>query len=256
MLSTVINFDLYAKSSQFFPKDIQKYVIDGRNGMHGLDSIFYMMEKLKSENIEWLIMADEDVLFEDAKVIFDIIKKMKAENYMVCGIRDGGIISHRTYNPYMINTFFSIINFKELKRIWNKKEVLKNNYILKNEFFDDDLINVNGKYDINSLYEPYYCFYLWLRRKNKKILFLDAGMDNDQITNSVLYNNKLFLYHTWFARAYGLSEKHTKRINSIFNLLSFEENKVSNPIIFKDQTFFLIRKIKKNYKKIVRKFKN
>ena len=47
ILSTVINFDLYAKSSQFFPNDIQKYVIDGRNGMHGLESIFYMMNTMK-----------------------------------------------------------------------------------------------------------------------------------------------------------------------------------------------------------------
>jgi hypothetical protein len=155
----------------------------------------------------------------------------------------------------MINTFFSIINFKELEKIWNTKEVLKNNYILKNEF-NDDLTNVKGKYDMTSIYEPYYCFYLWLRRKNKKFLFLNAVMNEDQITNSVLYNNKLFLYHTWFARAYGFSEKHTKRINAIFNLLSFEDNKVSNPIIFKDHTFFLIKNIKKNYKRIIRKFNN
>ena len=79
MLSTVINFELYAKSSQFFPKDIQKYVIDGRNGMHGLESIIYMMKKLKRRNIEWLIMSDEDVLFQDAAVVFEII----ASNSMI-----------------------------------------------------------------------------------------------------------------------------------------------------------------------------
>jgi hypothetical protein len=253
ILSTVINFDLYAKSSQFFPKDIQKYVIDGRNGMHGLDSIFYMMEKLKNKNPDWLIMADEDVLFQDSAVVFDIIKKMQSENYMVCGVRDGGMITHRIYNPYAINTFFSIINFKELEKIWNKKEILRNHYI-GNDEFKDDLTNLPGQYDVKSIYEPYYGFYFWLRRKNKKILFLNAEMNSDEIANTVLYNDKVFLHHTWFARSYGINEKHTKRINNILGLLHFEGNKTSDPIIFKDKTFFLIQKIKKNCQRIVRRF--
>ena len=255
ILSTVINFDLYSKSSQFFPQNIQKYVIDGRNGMHALHSIFYMMKKLRNKNIEWLIMADEDVLFQDTKIIFDLIDKMKSEDYMICGIRDGGIISHRIYNPNLINTFFSIINFKELERIWNKKEIVKNHYILNNEF-DDDLTSLKGNYDISSLYEPYYCFYLWLRRKNKRFLFLDAQINEDQITNSVIYNDEVILYHTWYARSYGISEKHTKRINILFDMLNFQDNKISQPIIFKDNTFFLIQKNKKNYRRVIKKLKN
>lgn len=106
LLSTVINKELYQKSFQLFPQNIQKYVIDGTNGMFGLDSIFYMMKKLKNKDIEWLIMADEDVLFKNPNMVFDIIKKMESENYTVCGIRDGGLISHRKYSPYLINSFF------------------------------------------------------------------------------------------------------------------------------------------------------
>ncbi|MEA9413096.1 hypothetical protein [Flavobacterium sp. PL02] len=252
ILSTVINFDLYSKSSQFFPKNIQKYVIDGRNGMHGLHSIFYMMKKLRNKNIEWLIMADEDVLFQDTKIVFDLIDKMKSEDYMLSGIRDGGIISHRVYNPHVINTFFSILNFKELERIWNRNEIIKNNYILENEFMDD-ISNLIGSYETTSLYEPYYCFYFWLRRKNKKFLFLDTEMYKDQISNSVFYNEKIFLYHTWFARAYGNSDKHTERIDDLFNLLAFKADEISNPIIFRDKTFFIIQKMKKNYRRVVRK---
>ena len=112
ILSTVINFELYQKSSQLYPIEIQKYVIDGRNGMFALDSIIYMMQKLKDKDIKWLIMADEDVLFANPNLIFDIINKMQAESYTVCGIRDGGLISHRTYNPFLINPFFSVINFE------------------------------------------------------------------------------------------------------------------------------------------------
>lgn len=254
ILSTVINFDLYNRSSQFFPDDIAKYIIDGRNGMHGLNSVFYMMKMLKDKDLEWLIMADEDVLFRDSDVVFEIIEKMKAENYMVCGVRDGGVISHRTYNPYLINTFFSIINFKELKAIWDKSEILNNDYILDNEF-DDDLSSLKKDYDAKSLYEPYYCFYLWLRRKNKKMLFLDAEMNKDQISNSVLYNSKTFLHHTWFARAYGKNSKQTQRINVLFDLLNPKESKTSKPLIFKDRTFFLRQKIKKISRKIITRLK-
>ena len=63
ILTTVANFELYSHTSRYFPKDIKKYVIDGTNGMHGIHSIIYIMHKLKNEAIDWLIMADEDVIF-------------------------------------------------------------------------------------------------------------------------------------------------------------------------------------------------
>lgn len=254
ILSTVINFDLYEKSSQLFPENIQKYVIDGRNGMHSLNSIFYMVRKLKNRNIDWLIMADEDVLFKDATVVFDIISKMKTENYTVCGVRDGGVILHRESNPYVINTFFSIIDFNEITAIWNKNEVIKNSYILDNEF-DDDLSELNGKYNVKSLCEPYYCFYLWLRRKKKNFLFLDAKMNKDLITNSVIFNGKEFLYHTWYARSYGFSDRQTERIDKIFEFLKFDNSKISSPIIYKHRTFFWKQKTRKIYHKILERLK-
>lgn len=238
VLSTVINFELYQKSSQLFPKNIQKYVIDGINGMFGLDSIFYMMNKLKGKGVDWLVMADEDVLFENPNMIFDVIKKMESENYTVCGVRDGGLISHRSYNPYLINTFFSIINFKQIEVIWKRKEVLKNQYSIENEF-GDDLSDLKGMYDVSSIYEPYYCFYFWLRRNNKKILFLEANQpfQEDQITNAVYFEGKVLLYHTWYARSYGINKKHTYRTNAILGMLKFENKKTSSAIVFKHKGF-------------------
>ncbi|MBC6435125.1 hypothetical protein FM036_35180 [Nostoc sp. HG1] len=252
ILSTVINFELYQKSSRLFPKNIQKYVIDGSNGMFGLDSIFYMMHKLKGKNIEWLIMTDEDVLFKNSFVVFDIIKKMESENYTVCGIRDGGHISHRTYNPYLINPFFSIINFKEIESVWNKKEVRKNQYSIKNEF-KDDLSDLKGSYDVSSIYEPYYCFYLWLRRNNKQFLFLDANQpfQEDQITNAVYFKDEVLLYHTWYARSYGVNKKHTFRINTILEILKFENKESSSTIVFKHNTFFIIKSSRKFRQRII-----
>jgi len=251
LISTVINDELYQKSSLLFPKNIQKYVIKGKNGMHGLDSIFFMMKKLKDKDIDWLIMADEDVLFLNSIGIYDVIENMEKNNYTLCGVRDGGVIPNRTYSPYLINTFFSIINFKELKSIWNKKEVLKNQYILDNEF-DDDLLDLKGKYDVKSLYEPYFCFYFWLKRKGKKILFLDANAPfEDQITTLVFDTNQNeLLYHTWYARSYGNNKKHTERIDKIFELVNFNLGQNIAPVIFKDRTFFIRKFIRKLSKRV------
>ena len=243
ILTTVINNELYQKSSKLFPKDIRKYVIDGSNGMHGLESTFFMMKRLKGKDIEWLIMTDEDVIFEDSKLIFEIIDKMMYEKYTVCGVRDGGHILHRNYNPYLINTFFSIINFKEIESIWNKKEVLKNQYVLNDEF-DDDLSNLNEPYDKLSTYEPYYCFYLWLRRNKKQFLFLDTKLpfQDDELTNAVYFEEKILLYHTWHARSYGVNKKHTDRINKVFGILQFKNETIINAIILKHKTFFIIKR--------------
>lgn len=251
LISTVINKELYLKSSKLFPKDIQKYVIEGTNGMHGIDSVFFMMKKLKGKDIEWLIMADEDIIFENSKLIFEIIDKMMYEKYTVCGVRDGGHILHRNYNPYLINTFFSIINFKEIESIWNKKEVLKNQYVLNDEF-DDDLSNLNEPYDKLSTYEPYYCFYLWLRRNKKQFLFLDTKLpfQDDELTNAVYFEEKILLYHTWHARSYGVNKKHTDRINKVFGILQFKNETIINAIILKHKTFFIIKRLRKLYNRI------
>ena len=255
ILTTVANFELYGITSKLFPKNIRKYVIDGREGMHGIHSLYFMIEKLKNENINWLIMADEDVIFKDADAVFSIIEKMEKEEFTVAGVRDGGVIKHRKFNPYMINTFFSILNLKEVLSIWNKTEIPKNQYIKPNEF-EGKPLNLKGTFDINNLYEPYYCFYLWLKRQQKKFLYLEAQMYEDDISNTVLFKNELILYHTWFARSYGVNEKHTKRINSILLGINIDTSlsEIGKDVtIFKDANFAKKQKIKKLFKKIKNK---
>lgn len=256
ILTTTANFELYYKTSKLFPKGIQKYVIDGTNGMYGIESIYYMMKKIKGKGIEWLIMADEDVVFSDCNAVFSIINDMSKNDITVCGVRDGGVIDHRKENPWMINTFFSILNFKTIESIWNKKRVIQNQYVLKDEF-NDDLSKLKINFDVKSLYEPYYRFYFWLRRQNKKFLFLDAVMHRDDISNKVLFNNKEFLCHTWYARDYGNNEKHTSRINRILDENHASTNGSNNErdglIIFKNNYFSFRQKIKKNIKRVYKK---
>lgn len=255
ILSTVNNFNLYAKSSALYPPNIQSYVIDGRNGMFGIHSINYMMKIFKRKDIDWLILMDEDALFIDYNLIFPLIKDMYQKDYIVCGVRDGGMLPERYGNPYVMNPFFSIINLKELKQIWNKKEMLSNHYINEDEF-NDDLSFLKYPYNKISMSEPYYCFYFWLKRKNKKLLYLDITLpfNGDQITNTVQdLNGDSILYHTWFSREYGDQRgRHTARIDAVFNQFSLSSNTNNlKPIIYKDNLFPLknrFRRFKKHLK--------
>ncbi|MBZ9787837.1 hypothetical protein LB456_10260 [Psychroflexus sp. CAK57W] len=53
-----------------------------------------------------MIITDEDVIFQNVDEVFHIIDTMQKNNITVCGIRDGCMIPHRNFNPYVINTFF------------------------------------------------------------------------------------------------------------------------------------------------------
>jgi len=235
ILTTVVNFDLYRKTSSFFPGTIKRYVLDGRNRMYGLDSIVYMISKFKDLDIEWLIMADEDVIFYEPNEIYSIIENMNRNNITVCGVRDGGIIKHRNHNPHVINTFFSVLHLKEVLKIWNKKEMLNQQFVIPNEFEED--LDLPYAYDTNSLFEHYYCFYLWLRRKKKKFLFLNVKMKPDGIANDVIFNNITILCHTWYARLYGKNKAQTDRIDKY--LPESNSKYLEAPIVFKDRYYFI-----------------
>ena len=174
---------------------------------------------------------------------------MSNNGYSICGIRDGGSVEHRNYNPNVINTFFSIINFKKIQQIFSKKEILINQYTLSNEF-NDDLTKLKYDYDKESIYEPYYSFYLWLRRKGEIFLFLDTVMldePTDKITNLVKdQNGNVLLYHTWYARSYGKNDKHTMRIDKILNQLRSSQLEVRTSRIFKDNYFVFKKLARKN----------
>lgn len=253
LLTTVANFDLYKKTRPYQPAGIRKLVIDGREGMYGLDSLFYTIEKLPLEDIKWLILADEDVLFLENKALIEIIKEMDSANYTVAGIRDGGTMPNRRHNPYVPNTFFCILDFQAISEIYNRKEIQKQQFINADEF-REDLGDLKVSFDRISLYEPYYRFFFWLRRQNHKFLFLDADLlqhDTDELATEVYgLNKKRILIHTWYARAYGKNETQTKRIDAILETYAPSINsKPDEAEIYKDHYY----KYKLGFRKLRRR---
>tara|TARA_R110000822_G_scaffold122364_5_gene256506 strand:+ start:307 stop:1089 length:783 start_codon:yes stop_codon:yes gene_type:complete len=255
ILTTVANFDLYYKTNPMFDCKYDRYVIDGKDGMHGIHSLLYMMKKFKNLNYDYIIMADEDFILKSNKTVVDLIAEMKKKKITIAGVRDGGVIHHRNYNPFCINTFFSIINLKRVKEIWNKKEVLQNQKIGINEF----MLEVVLPFEFNekSLYEPYYCFYLWLLRKGEKIKYLTSkslNINNDQITNVVLDDNSNIIgFHSWYARSYGIHKLHTDRINVLLDGL--KHNETVKFVLWQNATFKYIQYWVKFLKKVKIKIK-
>lgn len=259
LITTVSNISLYKKTVSFFPENIKLIAIDGKNGLFGLNSIKFMFKKMKKHKIKWLILADEDVIFINGAIIFDIINNLEDEKIDVCGVRDGGMLSWRDKNPYLPNPFFCILNVENILPIYSEKEFLKNNYSLKDEF-DDNLSDLIYPYNKDSLYEDYYCFFLWLRRKKLSFKFLkaeEAGFQNDLETTAVYgFKNEVILYHTWYARTYGTNEYHTKRIDRVIDkgieLSGFEKR---NIIWLKNYSFSFKKRIRKLKNKIYNLFK-
>ncbi|MEZ7493948.1 hypothetical protein QO206_00510 [Leeuwenhoekiella aequorea] len=255
LLTTVSNFDLYNKTKYSHPKGIKKVVIDGQDGMYGIESLYYSFKKLRNRNIKWLILADEDVIFLDNLAIFDIIEKLQDTGAIAAGVRDGGTIPNRIHNPYVPNMFFCVLNFEKIVQVYNKKEIKKNEFISKDEFIED-LSGLKEPFKTESLFEPYYKFFLWLKRKGEHYLFLNAELydsKNDELTTLVKsLNGKPMLIHTWFARSYGWNKYQTKRIDSllqIFNSKIVPEESESVSII-KDPYFKYQNKIKKFFLKL------
>lgn len=245
LVTTVSNKLLYRKTVKTFPDNIDLIAIDGTRGLFGIDSIKFMFNKLSSQKYDYIIMADEDVLFINNKEVFNLVDKMRRENIVVCGVRDGGVLSWRGKNPYLINPFFCILDFKQIKLIYNENEIEKNQYILENEF-NDDLSTLVYKFDKNSIFEEYYCFFLWLRRLNMNFYFLNAisnSFENDLETTTVFDDRgNALLYHTWYARTYGKNEYHTARIDKIINICVHDKDLKKVKIIWLKDVFFNIKK--------------
>lgn len=251
IVSTVINFELYNQSLRTHPAGVDRYVIDGREGLYGIDSLVYMFSKFQKMDYDWIIMADEDAFFMDSEKVLGLIDFMSRKGIAVAGVRDGGEVNHRNYNPYVMNTFFLILNIKDILPLWNKKEVL--NTQLNNALFNtQDISKLKYSYDIDSQYEPYYCFFYWLAQKKQNFLYLNSISpisQDDQIANIVCdHEGKELLIHTWYARAYNNNLDQTKRINKIIEPIAKKREDVDY-VLWHNKMF----KHRKNFKRILNK---
>lgn len=229
--------ELYEHTSRLFPADLPHYVVDGNSGLFGLDFLSFIHQRLKNKRIKWLILMDEDIILTRPDSIYQLVYYMQAHNFGFCGMREGGVHSGRLHNPHVVNTFFSIINFEWTSTHWDKSEVLSHQQVSENEF-EDNLDDLPFAWDDQSLFESYYCFYLWMRRNGHKGLFLSSSHIPDDPYTNILSDhlNREFLVHTWYARQYHKSSDQKIRIDHQLEKYNFPPSNTVKPVKLRSYT--------------------
>lgn len=172
--------------------------------------------KLLDNNVDFVINIDEDAFVIDNQKLEKLLQYVIDNNYINCGMPDGGVVDIRKHNPLVTNPFFNILNVKEIRKQFDVKEIIKN-YSSHNPEFEKyspyHLMKNKFAYDY---FEPYNPFFVWLAT-NFKTLYLDAEVHTDGLSTILKdHLNQPFLLHSWYSRFYGVDQMHTKRINNLF----------------------------------------
>lgn len=203
-----MNYSLYKLSDNTISLPFKHYRLTYTTAQGYLD-------KILQYDIDYAINIDEDAFVVDNVALLELLKYCIQEKIVNCGIRDGGVLSIRHGNPLVTNPFFNILNVKTIKKDYSQS-VISN--FLKKEINYNKLLpdNLPCKYEVSNNYEPFYPFFLWLNT-NYKVLYLEGKQHKDNYS-TILYNHKgqQMLFHSWFSRAFGVDQFHTKRIIELY----------------------------------------
>lgn len=209
--------DLYKESLSFYSNlPYDKIRVDGSNRFYTIEFILHVIENYK---YDWVILIDEDCFISDTSAMIDLLEYQINNNIDFSGPPDGGVISHRFHNPVSINTFFTILNLKKIRGIYNKNQIINTKYdeSLK-KFTPSKLLNKDIRFKYDN-FEPYYKLFFWMLKNNMKPLYLDIRNYNKQGDNysTVLKNHKgvEFAYHSWLSRKWVDNNQKNRILNLI-----------------------------------------
>lgn len=191
----------------------------------------YLYQLVNDIEADFIINIDEDAFVYDLDALKDLIQYMIENDFVNCGMPDGGVVHLRRSNPLVTNPYFNIFNVSQIRKKFNIKTI--ENFPLYEDGYMKDfpmkLLNGNYNYG-NDNKEPFYPFFIWMSQ-NFRTLYLTATNHPDG-ESTILYNhnNKPFLIHTWYSRLYNKDRTHTRRINNAFKeceLLSDKKYKIT-----------------------------
>jgi hypothetical protein len=212
ILTNYMNDDLYGISKSFYDDlNFEKIGVNGSNGFFAFNFLNYIITNQYFSDIDIMVYIDEDCFIVNKTALQDLINYVVENNVDCVGMPDGGIVSHRKFNPVAINQYFCILNLRKIREIYNLNDVLQNKYADDLKQYTPFDVLVNSDYVYND-YEPYYKLFFWMIRNGLKFKYLSAyDFPEDEIT-TVLKNHEGidFAYHTWYAREWKWNVLHQK----------------------------------------------
>ena len=173
----------------------------------------YLYQVIADTEADLVVNIDEDAFVSNIGALQRLIDYCIENDYVNCGMPDGGVVHLRDGNPLVTNPYLNILNTKVLREQFNLD--LLNEKPDKERFTQTELLV--GAHDLSATdVEPYYPLFIWISN-NFKTLYLKATNHPDG-ESTVLYNHlgEEVLIHTWYSRFYNRDPFHTRRIDNAF----------------------------------------
>jgi len=205
-----MNPALYKRAMFFMDLPYPKVRLTGTTA----DGYFYKM--LEDTEADWVINIDEDAFVFDLDKLKNLINYVIENDYVNCGMPDGGVVHLRRMNPLVTNAYFNILNVKEIRKKFSVEAVQKFPLYEEHYMQNFPIHLLKGEFKFVN-FESYYPFFIWLSQ-NFKTLYLNAENHPDGVSTILMdQNNQSFLIHTWYSRMYNNDRLLTKRINKVIH---------------------------------------
>lgn len=215
VFSRSCNDDLYGMMRKLIPSDIECTRCDNyRNWWEAREYLHHII----NTGEEWVINIDDDAFIADWRAIVSLIKHMADNNIIYAGMPDGGVCPHRCRSWVVMNPYFTVFNAKAIREYIQEQqhpEWLINSCGLHPNMEERKPGIVKGIYNHDTV-EPFSGLFYWLFTWAKP-LFLNAHGHNDGVSTLLLYDNKPFIYHSWYSREFATDSTHRKRILELYD---------------------------------------
>jgi hypothetical protein len=207
------NTDLYGMMRKLIPDNIECIQCNQfQEWWQARDYLHYIIQN----GTGWVINMDNDAFIKDWGVILEMIAYMEQHGYDYAGMPDGGVCPHRCRSWVVMNPFFNIFNVDAIKPVFEQyPEWVVNSCGFNADWYDKKPDIVKGIYN-HDYVEPYSSFFYFLYAKFKP-LYLNAYGHNDGLSSMLLWNDKPFLYHSWYSREFATDPTHRQRIINLYN---------------------------------------
>jgi hypothetical protein len=209
---TSLNASLLWLCRSFLPPDVPVFVIDGRRDCWGLRSIEYMIEHVPAR---WAVLLDEDGFVIDFGRVRQLVDHAVQHDIACIGMPDGGIVPIRRHNPNAMNMFFNILDLEQIRAKWNSAACqahIGSGSAMRELWPPPERLTPGAAYRFDD-FEPYYCFYFWLKAAGFRLEWLTGRSHTDGLSTILTdASGEPFLLHTWYGRNFVSQPCHRERI--------------------------------------------